>query len=170
MANNDSNVRFSIIQLGNGQVTIVDLVDSELDFITWHLTGNTEHGFHVVHHIWEKGHSKALLLHRIIMARVIGRPLDDFEHVDHRDGNGLNNTRANLRIATHTQNMQNRKRHKNNKSGYKGVYRRRSGKWRAAIRVNGKYISLGSFDTPEEAYAAYCKAAIQYHGEFARFE
>jgi len=54
------------------------------------------------------------LLHRLLMP--------DVPRIDHINGNGLDNRRANLRQATHTQNMQNRKRSKSNRSGFKGVY------------------------------------------------
>ena len=87
--------------------------------------------------------------------------------VDHIDGNGLNNAFANVRLATPSQNQFNQKKHKNNKSGYKGVSRFRH-KWRAEIKVNGRSQHLGVFDTPELAHMAYAKAAAELHGDFAR--
>jgi hypothetical protein len=58
-----------------------------------------------------------------------------------------------------------------NTSGYKGVYWYEDRKkWRAQIGYQGKVTNLGSFDTPEEAHAAYCEAAHRLHGEFARTE
>lgn len=111
-------------------------------------------------------------LHQIIMERMRdGLPLEKGQVIDHVDGNGLNNTRVNLRIATSSQNNFNAKRPLKNTTGYKGVTRTRNGeKWRARIKANGKEIHIGTFDTPEEAYAAYCEKARELHGEFARFE
>lgn len=66
----------------------------------------------------------------------------------------------------------NRKTHKNNRTGLKGVYcdqRRKNKPWHAQIRVDGKKVYLGSFAASAEAFAAYVAAARKYHGEFARF-
>lgn len=90
---------------------------------------------------------------------------------DHINGNTLDNRRSNLRVVTRTQNNQNVTIRKHNKSGYKGVsLEKKTGRWVAVIQANNKRIHLGTFDTPEEAYAAYCEAAKKYHGKFARFD
>lgn len=87
--------------------------------------------------------------------------------VDHRDGNGLNNVRSNLRLATSRQNAMNRSKWKNSDSRFKGVHR--DGKrWRAIITLNGKRIHLGCFSSDEEAASAYNKAAMANYGEFAK--
>lgn len=112
-----------------------------------------------------------IILHRVILARILGRPLLDNEFVDHVDNNSLNNSRSNLRLASKTENMRNQKRHCNNTSGYKGVhFEKRAQRYHAYIQVNGIRKSLGYYDTADEAYAAYCEAAKRYFGEFARFE
>jgi hypothetical protein len=90
--------------------------------------------------------------------------------IDHRDGDVGNNRWNNLRRATRSQNSANRRRPRNNTSGYKGVYLCRSGRWAAAIQNNGKSKHLGTFASPQEAHAAYVKAARKHHGEFARAE
>src|ERR1017187_8990054 len=65
--------------------------------------------------------------------------------VDHIDGNGLNNQKANLRRATHQQNMQNHKKAKNNTTGYVGVmWRPKENVWWAGIKVDGKRLHLGT--------------------------
>ena len=74
-----------------------------------------------------------------------------------------------LREATRSENKCNSFMYKNNTSGYKGVYWQKSAqKWHARIWSNNKLEYLGLFDSPEEAYAAYCKAAEELHGEFAK--
>ena len=95
-----------------------------------------------------------------------GRPM-----IDHRDGDSTNNRWNNLRRATASQNSANRRRARHNTSGYKGVgFDRRSGRWGAAIRKDGKKNYLGSFATPQAAHAAYVAAARKLFGKFARPE
>lgn len=107
-------------------------------------------------------------LHREIAKRM-GLSLDN--DIDHEDGDRMNCQRDNLRVATRSQNQGNRKLQSNNTTGFKGVSKFKGrNKWFARITVNGKYNHLGSFDTPEDAHAAYCKAATEHFGEFARFE
>jgi len=79
--------------------------------------------------------------------------------------------RKNLRICTHSENVKNRKKSKNNTSGFKGVFKNGTNKrWRAKIRCNGKQINLGYFDTKLEAYEAYCAACEKYHKEFSNIK
>lgn len=87
--------------------------------------------------------------------------------IDHINGAKTDNSYANLRIATRSQNMYNVGKRKSNKCGLKGVSLSR-GRWVAEILVEGKKRHVGAFDTPEAAYAAYVEAAHRYHGEFAR--
>jgi hypothetical protein len=90
--------------------------------------------------------------------------------VDHIDGDPSNNRLCNLRAATHVQNAQNRR--ATNKTGFKGVAfragRKRGRPWKARIYVGGQQIVLGYFSTPEDASAAYMKAANDYFGNFAK--
>ena len=88
--------------------------------------------------------------------------------VDHRDGNGLNNQRDNLRVCTRGQNARNCR--GNSALGVKGVTlnANRERPWSAKIGVDYKTIHLGDFPSLEEAAHAYDAAAIQYFGEFAR--
>jgi hypothetical protein len=89
--------------------------------------------------------------------------------IDHRDMDPSNNKWENLRQASHNQNKHNRGKNKNNTSGFKGVFwNNQSKKWFSQIACNRKTIYLGIFDTKEKASIAYCKAAEQYHHEFAR--
>jgi hypothetical protein len=90
--------------------------------------------------------------------------------IDHLDRNPSNNRWDNLRRATVSQNNANRRRHKNNACGFKGVSRTQYGRWRATIFKNGRRHHLGVFSTPESAHVAYVTAARKLFGEFARTE
>lgn len=91
--------------------------------------------------------------------------------IDHIDGSQGNNRIKNLRQASTCQNQWNVGPTRNNKTGFKGVSRRScGGKYRAQIRVGGRSISLGDFDTPEAASLAYKNAERRLHAGFARIE
>lgn len=103
--------------------------------------------------------------HRLAWFYMTGKwPLG---RLDHEDGNTANNRWSNLRRATHSQNMANRKLNRNNTSGFKGVSRR-GDSFRAYVNKNGKRVGLGTFPTAELAHAAYTEKARELHGEFAR--
>ena len=106
------------------------------------------------------------LAHRLAWLHFYGQwPVG---HIDHIDENGSNNRIANLRLATHAQNLQNRGKASNNKSGYKGVcWDKSRGRWIASIGIGGKAKRLGTYRTREEAAAAYAEAAKRLHGDFA---
>lgn len=86
------------------------------------------------------------------------------EHeIDHINGDRADNRFANLRDVTRTVNQQNlRVAHRSSKSGLIGAWKRRN-RWMAAIRVDGKQICVGQFDTPEEAHSAYLAAKRRLH-------
>jgi hypothetical protein len=101
-------------------------------------------------------------MHRVILEAEPGTK------VDHRDRNGLNNTRENLRLATAHQNCCNRAIPKQNTSGYKGVtWNKLCQAWQAQISANRKNHYLGLFECVEDAARAYNEAALLLHGEFA---
>jgi hypothetical protein len=125
--------------------------------------------------IWKDGYCRVQIdrrsyaAHRLAWLHVYGYwPADQIDHINGvRDDNRF----CNLRAATPRENVRNSKVHGDNKSGLKGVRRATSSrKWEAAIRINSTYVYLGRFDTAEDAHAAYCVAAIELHGKFARFE
>jgi hypothetical protein len=88
--------------------------------------------------------------------------------IDHINGIRDDNRIANLRLATPSQNLQNRPAPSSNTSGFKGVaWHKGARKWQAYISLNSKRMYLGLFSTKEDAYSAYCTAAIKHHGEFA---
>ena len=110
-----------------------------------------------------RSNRKCVKMHRLIMNA------EDGVLVDHRDMNGLNNQRSNLRIATHSQNCSNTKSRPNTTSNYLGVsWDKYSKKWAVQISVNLKNVKIGRFIFEKEAALAYNKAALKYHGEFAR--
>jgi len=105
------------------------------------------------------------LLHRIIM-----NPPANMQ-IDHVNKNTLDNRRCNLRVCTSSENLMNRGKQRNNTTGYKGVSKDKRCKrksYRAQITADKKIYYLGYFEKPEEAGAAYKKAAKQHHGKFAR--
>ncbi len=123
----------------------------------------------------------SIRMHRFIMGCSIG----DGRIIDHKDGNGLNNQKSNLRECNLAQNGANRRPKRNGTSKYLGVslhktkktYFRKSTQtmevshstqWQSAIRLSGKSLYLGSFNNEEEAALSYNEAAKKYHGEFAR--
>lgn len=105
--------------------------------------------------------------HRLAWLYVHGRwPANQIDHINRDRGD---NRLSNLREATQSQNKANSNTYRNNTTGYKGVAAvRGKQRWWARIRVNGHLRYLGTFDTPEDAHAAYCRAASETFGEFAR--
>ncbi len=111
-----------------------------------------------------RGRQVSVRMHRLIMGVADPEAL-----VDHRNLDGLDNRRDNLRVATRTQNTWNCPRPRTNTSGYKGVIRDpRSGRYSAEIKVHGKTLHLGRFDDPVSTARAYDEAARRHHGAFAR--
>jgi len=142
---------------------IVDPEDFEtLNLFKWCAAKDYE-TFYAIRYARINNKNTTIKMHRQIMNAK------ENDIVDHRDKNGLNNTRENLRIATASQNNANSKRGMNRgKSKYKGVCRdEKCGKWRAGIKHQNKHIHLGMFEDEIEAAKAYDEAAKKYHGEFA---
>lgn len=91
------------------------------------------------------------------------------ESIDHKDNNGLNNSRENLRICTHSQNMANARRRYNVNNRYRGVsYDKARNQWAARLNMNNSIVFRKRFDTELEAAQAYNEQALIYFGEFAR--
>lgn len=88
--------------------------------------------------------------------------------VDHRNLNRLDDRWENLREASRSENQFNRGAQLNNRTGLKGVSMTGSGRYQSRIYVGGVVHRLGSYDTPEQAHAAYSAAAPKFHGDFAR--
>lgn len=163
---NGTPLSMKIIPLTQGKVALVDDQDyEELAKHNW-FAHRRDYLFYATRNGRIDGKRKMISMHRVILNA------DENQDVDHRDRNGLNNTRKNLRLATCSQNQGNARRRADNTSGFKGVQihpQRKSIMWHARISLNGKRRSLGCFNTPEEAHAAYCAAATHHRREFARF-
>ena len=115
----------------------------------------------------ERPKRRQLPMHQAIWEHHHG-PIPDGMTVDHADRNTLNNRLSNLRLATRSQQSQNRRTFENNASGYRGVtWHKQRGKWQANIWLDGKHVSLGLFSDKDDAARAYNRAAKEHYGEFA---
>ncbi len=102
------------------------------------------------------------------IAKRMGLVLSPGQECDHRNLDGLDNRRENLRAATHAQNNQNKRKAPGKSSSYKGVsWFKRDSKWVDHMRINGKNTFLGYFDDEIEAAAWWAACDLFYHGAFA---
>lgn len=153
-----------LLPLGHGRFTVIDAeLAPLLNQWAWH--------YHRTSKVRDIGYAARtiaggvmLYLHR----EILDAP-DDIG-VDHRNGDRLDNRRDNLRLANQTQNLGNAGGlWSSNTSGFRGVsFHKRTGRWRATIRVHGKQHELGTYRTPHEAALAYDQASRENFREFAR--
>ncbi|WP_255367831.1 AP2 domain-containing protein [Psychrobacillus sp. OK032] len=149
------------IELANGNVAKIDAEDYErVSAIHWHI----DDAGYARTNIWSDGKkTSAPRMHRFILQET-----DRKTHIDHINGDKLDNRKNNLRVCSNSANLMNRGKQSNNSSGYKGVvFDKSRSKWKAEIGFNKKRKFLGRFHTIEEAALAYNDAAVLYHGEFA---
>jgi len=156
---------FRRIPLTKGKFAIVDLDDyywlkkfrwfASKNIITYYANRNA--------YSWENAKTRSFLMHRLIIKAP------DNLLVDHINYNGLDNRKANLRLATKMQNNRHVIRTRNpGTSKYKGVtWRKDRKKWAVKIMADGKTISLGYYKDEIQAAKVYDRAAKIYHGEFA---
>jgi hypothetical protein len=154
------------IPLTQGYYAVVDAADyARVSSLKWHAQIAWRKGF--IKHICARASASkttgrsGVLLHRFILGLS-----DPSVEVDHRDGDALNNRRANLRQATRQQNNTNRGKWAS-KAGFKGVHKK-GNKWYAAIWRDGRSVRLGNFTDPNKAAIAYNRAAREAFGEFAK--
>lgn len=149
------------IELSNGMKARVSNADYErLAQHSWTAQKRATGDFHAARYV----NNKYVYMHQAIKKAKVG-----FQ-IDHKDGNGLNNVRSNLRYANKQQNQWNRGRTWGS-SSYKGVsWHIQTYKWRAYIQTPAKKMKhLGLFHDEWEAAKAYNRAAAEMFGRFARF-
>lgn len=151
------------IKLACGNVVIVDSDDAHLVAAKKWRFRNPGSTPHQSAYVVATDGQKQVFLHRVIVGAAPGTI------IDHINGDRLDNRKSNLRQASHTENMRNRKKHADGRhSVFKGVSRFSNGKFRALIRDGSKQIYLGSFETEVSAAFAYDVASLQIHGDFGR--
>jgi hypothetical protein len=156
------------IQLSGDRVAIVDWDDYHLVKGHRWYAKSSRGTFYVYMTKYDSStqRSRSVWMHKLLLPNA--------PRVDHKNGNGLDNRRSNLRPCTHAQNMANRRKQVKTRSKFKGVTRASGtssspdwNKWRARININKKSVFLGYYDTELEAALAYNKAAVEHFGEFA---
>jgi hypothetical protein len=155
----DANSGVITIPLKHGDLLLDEADAWVLDIAKWHSrpAGRTAYAWGLLRRGTHPIAPRDVAMHRLLL---------DFPTLltDHANGNGLDNRRSNLRIATARQNAQNAR---SVGTWMRGVDRLPSGRYRARIRVEGRQVTLGIFDTEAEAGAAYVQAAREHHGEYA---
>jgi hypothetical protein len=148
---------------GGTMETVVDTADFhkyDLKRYRWYAhTAKGEHTFYAQSNTPVGGESRTRRMHILLTGE---------KGYDHKDRDGLNNRRNNLREASASQQQVNTKTYINNTTGERGAYLdKRSGKYTAWFYTNGKGKNLGRYDTAEEAGAIARAARIAAFGEFA---
>ena len=149
-----------LIPLTQGRFAIVDAEDYEwLNQHKWHICKS-----HRSIYAGRNSKRRLIRMHRVLLNAPPGRI------VDHRDGNGLNNRKHNLRLCTHQENNYNKRPYLGTTSRFKGVFwHKRENKYSAGIRKNGKRYYLGCYHDEIEAAVVYDIKAMELFGEFAYF-
>lgn len=151
------------IPLSRGLFALVD--DDLYDYLSqwkWHAS-KSKKTFYAARFIFPNGrkHPKMVLMHRLVMGDPPGRM------IDHRNKNGLDNQRHNLRQATNQTNQMNRSPNHDNTSGYIGVsWHTASQKWIAQLSVGGKSVFLGRHKNLDDAIAARKEGEKKYFAPF----
>lgn len=155
----------SVINLTRGRFALVDI--DILDYLNQWKWQFDSHGY-ATRTQWisggkGKGKGIKIYLHRLIMNNP------EKMRVDHINGDKLDCRKTNLRICTHSQNLMNRGKNRNNKSGLKNIFFDKArNKWKVEIKVNYKSIHIGRFSKKEDAINAQISAEKKHFGQFAR--
>jgi len=152
----------ALVTLTQGKVAIIDSADvTVVASYRWHARVDSKRP-----HVWYAltlRDGRTVSMHRLLL----GAPAE--LKVDHKDGDGLNNRRYNIRLATDAQNCFNRATDRGTASGFKGVtFHKKTKKWAARINKQGIGYNLGLFQATEDAARAYDAKARELFGEFAR--
>jgi len=160
--------------IGNGKTREIQLIkfgkaiidEEDYDYISqwkWYLL-KRDRNFYAVRNIVINGKHSILSMHRGILRLSHG----DGKVVDHKDRNGLNNCKVNLRLCDFFLNGYNCRTYKTNTSGYRGVsFQKANNKWKSYINYNGKLIYCGLYFSALEAAIAYNESAKKYYGNNA---
>lgn len=143
------------ILLSQNRVAVVD--DEDFGFLNrfqWHAHRGNNGRWYAARR--ESIGRKLILMHRLIL-------LTSSECVDHRNGDGLDNRKENLRVCSHSQNLANSRARAGNFKGVYGPFGKKRPRWRA--HCGTKY--LGTFGSAEEAAKAFDASAKKQYGEFA---
>jgi len=156
-----------LIELTQGRVAIVDNEDFKwLSKWKWNYARRGKTGY-AERHDNSKPKRPLILMHVAIIQHH--KQWKRGKQVDHIDTCGCDNRKVNLRLATSGEQKANEGLKSNNTSGVTGVnWKKDCGKWRAYIKVNGKWIHLGYYDdmNKDRAIAVRRKAEIKYFGEY----
>ena len=149
------------IPLTQGKVALVDAEDYErVNQHKWHYH---KQGYARRMLPIGSGKKKVLCMHHMII------DVPEGFHPDHINGNGLDNRRVNLRIATPTQNSHNAKMRGDNTTGHRGIFEdKKYNKWRVAFKIDGVQKQFGYYDSKQEAIDMYHSVSKSLRGEFAR--
>jgi hypothetical protein len=151
------------ILLSRNKKTIIDIDD--YDFVRefrWYAKEDNRTWYAIAR--FGQRYEKQVFMHKM---------LTGYKITDHKNNDGLDNRRDNLREASNTESARNRRTPTNSKSKYKGVYPivdANTTYWCAHIKIGkNKRLFLGVYKDEETAAMAYDGAAIEFHGEFAKF-
>lgn len=148
---------------GTFEVLVDDENFEELNQFKWGVKKDP-YNFYAIREIKVNNKRHGISMHRFIM----GLKREDTTVVDHKNHNGLDNRKENLRIVTRLENSQNSTSRKNSSSKFLGVgWHKQHNKWQSRIQVNKKNIHLGYYEKEINAAASYNNAAIIHFGEFA---
>ena len=139
------------IKLSQGKVALVD--DCDFDWLSqynWRACKDRNTYYARRNVRLDSGKRTTEQMHRAVLGCTRG----DGTIIDHKDGDGLNNTRGNIHLVTYSQNNCNRHVDPRGNSGFRGVTAH-NGRWQAKIGIDGRTVYLGTFDTKEEAAAAF---------------
>lgn len=148
-----------LIPLTQGKFAIVDEEDyTKVIIYNWKLLRLS----HRLEYVRASHKGKKIYLHRLIM----GFP--ENKCIDHKNHNGLDNRKENLRKCTRAENNMNIPKRKESKSKFKGIFwHPKANKWCAQISINNKMCHIGLFNKEEDAAMAYDEKARIFYGEFA---
>ena len=153
------------IQLTRGKVALVDDADYDLvNSYKWFAYKSYRNTYYACRSVTLNGKKTIVSMHGFLMNTPKGM------ETDHKDADGLNNQRNNIRVCTHAENQHNQCVQARNKSSlFKGVsWMKRQKRWRARIKIDKKFIYLGSFTDEIDAAQAYDDAANALFGDYAK--